>query len=212
MRSDRYTKAVLTIIAIGLWVLTMTQMDAPEAQARTGHSEQMRQEQRRAVATATHAPTSTKPLRYRIPYAQNVNYTSSGYPDCVTVVSVVNFGPTATSVDVEFFREVGAPAGLATKSVSAGQAGVFITDSTDIQSQPFVGDVWAYTGDFDGYALVNADDPRIIVTAMLRCGDNTHPLPVAITNIPAVPVGATMDYFQAGMPATWTPPMAEVPE
>ncbi len=50
MRSDRYTKVVLTIIAIGLWALTMTQFELPEAQAGTGQIEQERQERRDTAA------------------------------------------------------------------------------------------------------------------------------------------------------------------
>jgi hypothetical protein len=36
----------------------------------------------------------------------------------------------------------------------------------------------------------------------------------SITAVDAYPVGATAQYFQAAVPATWTPPMAEpeVPE
>ncbi len=75
-------------------------------------------------------------------------------------------------------------------------------------------DVEAVTGAFDGYALVNADDPRILVAAMLRCGEKDAKLPLTINNIPAYPVGVTAEFFRAGMPAAWTPPMVapEMPE
>jgi hypothetical protein len=103
--------------------------------------------------------------------------------------------------------------GIATKTVLPGHPDVFMTDN-DVQLDPFILDVYADAGEFDGYAHVNADDPRIVVTAMMRCGDNDLHLPVTITSIPAYPVGATAEYFQAGIPPAWTPPIAEpeVPE
>jgi hypothetical protein len=32
----------------------------------------------------------------------------------------------------------------------------------------------------------------------------------SITNIPTYPVGTTMEYLQAGLPVSWTPPMEDV--
>jgi hypothetical protein len=70
------------------------------------------------------------------------------------------------------------------------------------------------TGYLIGYATVHAEDPRITTSAYLVCREaRTGYVPVeAITTIPAFPVGATAEYFVAGMPVNWTPPMAEVPE
>jgi hypothetical protein len=76
------------------------------------------------------------------------------------------------------------------------------------------------TGNFNGgFAKVRADDPRVLVGAFLTCkrdratGFDQIDAVRALTNIPAFPVGATAQYFQAGMPSTWAPPMVrpEVP-
>lgn len=213
MRTDRYTKVVLTIIAIGLWALTMTQFELPEAQAGTGQIEQERQERRDTEPATPHAPVSTKPLRYRIPYARHRNTTTPGYPDCMTAVSIVNVGPASTYVDVEFFNGAGTSLGIGTLLVDPGEPDVSDTD-TGVESTPIFINQYVGTGSFDGYALVNSDDPRIVVTAMMRCGENDAPVPSTINSIPAFPVGATAEYFQAGMPSTWTPPMVtpELPE
>ena len=67
--------------------------------------------------------------------------------------------------------------------------------------------------DFWGYASVHADDPRVHVSAYVICRDGTIGTTniVGMTQIGTSPVGATMEYFQAGMPMNWAPPMA-VPE
>ena len=63
---------------------------------------------------------------------------------------------------------------------------------------------------------MHADDPRIEVASFQYCRDGIGGGQniASITQVPVYPVGATMEYFQAGMPTTWTPPMAEpeVPE
>jgi hypothetical protein len=125
------------------------------------------------------------------------------------VVSVVNYAPTGTRVDVEFFDLSGVSMGVATDpSLTPGTPDVFVTNS-DVLITPFLYDHLAFTVNFDGYAQVNSSDPRIVVAAMMRCGDKGAALPLTINSIPAYPVGATAEFFQAGMPMNWTPPLAE---
>jgi hypothetical protein len=64
---------------------------------------------------------------------------------------------------------------------------------------------------------VHADDPRILASAAIVCRDAAGSGATnieAMTDVATFPVGATMEYFQAGMPVSWTPPMAapEAPE
>jgi hypothetical protein len=229
MHSDRYTKVVLTIIAIGLWALTITQLQVPEAQARpqagagsgSGPAvglrgqdtdellaleqfSQGRQEPLDAAGPRPHAPASTKPLRWRIPWARHLNQTGAGTVDCVTGVQVVNFAPRTINVDVEFLNFVGGSQGMITRSMPAGVPQFLVTDD-DTDETPLNIDGFASTGNFDGYAHVNADDPRIFVTAVVRCGEDGKQLPVSITTVPAYPVGTTAEYFQAWIPGSDVP-------
>jgi hypothetical protein len=81
---------------------------------------------------------------------------------------------------------------------------------------PYFADDDAQIAGFIGYANVNADDPRILVTATILCREGTSGASKiqSQNDLPAFPVGATMEYFQAGMPNGWTPPRAtpELPE
>jgi hypothetical protein len=50
-----------------------------------------------------------------------------------------------------------------------------------------------------------------MATARIYCRDATGIAANIVSDqtIPAYPVGTTADFFQAGMPMSWTPPMAE---
>jgi len=211
MRANRYGDVMLTVIAVCLSALTLSQFDPPEARAGTSFSAQENQERREAISTGPHAPFSTKPLRWRIPFARHRNPTGVGTLDCVTAVSVVSFAPAQIQYDVEFLDYSGNSAGLVSRSLASGNGEIVASDSNTIED-PILVFASAGTGNFGGYVHVNATDPRIFVTALLRCGEDSQEIASSITTIPAFPVGATMEYFQAAMPATWTPPMAEVPE
>jgi hypothetical protein len=67
----------------------------------------------------------------------------------MTVVSVVNFGPSGTAVDVELFSAAGSSQGVATKTVLPGHPDVFMTDN-DVQLDPFILDVYAILASLTG--------------------------------------------------------------
>ena len=220
MRSDRYTKVVLTVIAVCLCVLTLAEIDLPDPTARAEASfvdspATGAQGSQKPVGEATgpKAPTSTLPLRWRIPTA--FEHTGSAETYCSTVVSVRNLTASSVSVEVEWFQWNGSTDKLRPMTVPAQQMLQWATNN-NIVLLPYYADDDALILGLVGYANVNADDPRILVTATVLCRDGTSGASKILSQdeLPAFPVGATMDYFQAGMPAGWTPPRAtpEVPE
>jgi hypothetical protein len=127
-----------------------------------------------------------------------------------TAVTVRNAGPATVNIDVEWFRADGTSMGLSTEPIISERVKVFWPDS-GVNLTPFTGEgATASTGDLSGgWANVNADDPRVLASAAIVCRDvagyDASNLG-AMINVPAVPVGATLEYFQAGTPAVWTPP------
>jgi hypothetical protein len=224
MRTDRVTKLLLALIAAGLWVLILSSAGLPEMAARAeasfAPSSKSAHQQQKSLAGSTggpKAPTSTLPLRWRIPTSFEDLFYDETY--CSTVVSVTNPTTITINVEVEWITYFGYTAALRPMAVAAEEMLQWATnnlinlrpnyadDSTNLAAGPAV---------FLGHANVNADDPRILVTATLVCRDGTAAgAKIIVQNeIPAFPVGATAEFSQAGMPATWTPPMAapELPE
>jgi hypothetical protein len=235
MRNDPVTKILLGLIAAGLWALTLTQFELPEANAGSmtppdavlersrvaGQDEASHTFRReRAPAAATAAPSS-RPLRWRVSYAAAWDTDTTGDNECFTVVSVLNTSSVTVSTDVEVFDATPWLAGTASLTLAPGDSqNVFVVAGGASNSIPFKIDESLPVTDFlGGFANVHADDPRILVSAFITCKedggtDNDKDLR-SIANIPAYPVGSTAEFFQAGMPAAWTPgPMAvpEVPE
>ena len=126
-----------------------------------------------------------------------------------------NLTASSVSVEVEWFQWNGSTDKLRPMTVPAQQMLQWATNN-NIVLLPYYADDDALILGLVGYANVNADDPRILVTATVLCRDGTSGASKILSQdeLPAFPVGATMDYFQAGMPAGWTPPRAtpEVPE
>jgi len=227
MRPDRYTKVVLTIIAVALCVIALPRLETSEVMAASGQPEAVAAISRQqpgqdvspippnAEAESREVATSTKPLRWRVSNAfHDVDSNSS---ICGTVVTVRNAAPAGVSVDVEWFNNLGISEGLSTQSIGPGNIRVFWTNN-NVQLVPFTAiGTTASTSDFSGWANVNADDPRVLASAAIVCRDVAGQAASnieAMVNVATFAVGATMEFFQAGMPATWTPPMAtpEVPE
>jgi hypothetical protein len=135
------------------------------------------------------------------------------YNDCSTVISVMSTAPTSMSVEVEFFGQNDALVNDGTTTLAAGAVEVFATvggsgGGSGPSGGPVSADVLVNTGNFEsGFARVNSDDPRILVTAFLTCKhdrlDASSDLDAlrGFLSIPTFPVGATAEYFQAGMPA-----------
>jgi len=226
MRSDRYTKVVLTVIAFGLWALTMAPVGTPLAGATEstrsfGDSPVANDSQQGAVPLMDQAesapeasvgPTSTLPLRWRVSWSA-LN-TGSFDTWCSTAIVVMNTKNSKVQVEVEWMDWRGIPVALRADGIAKYRSKVWTValPGGRINNLPWgFYDLAALPSDFQGYALVTANDPRILVSAFQYCRTDVGfagATIVAHTNIPAYPVGTTMDFFQAGMPAAWTPPMA----
>jgi hypothetical protein len=134
---------------------------------------------------------------------------------CGTAVAVTNTTSQTVNIEVEWMDRWGASKGISNLVATAYLTRVSIVSGSSVTINYLP---WSYTdalfvSDFLGYALVTADDPRIMVSAFQYCRSGagiSGATIVAQTNIPAYPVGATADYFQAGIPAEWPPaPAAE---
>jgi hypothetical protein len=233
MHSDRMTKVLLAAIAAGLWMLVLARAGTSEATAEavgaaasldlqrdSGQDEvshTMRSE--RARPTGPAAP-SGMPLRWRVSYAAAFDDDVSGNNECATVVNLLNTAPVSVSIDVEFYDDNPSLVGTASLSLAPGDSHNVVTYAASLSYPiPFKYDSYVFTGDFvGGFAEVHGDDPRILVSAFMTCRKdggavNTNALELrGMTNVPAFPIGATMEYFQAGLPATWTPPLVEPEE
>lgn len=220
MRSDRYTKVVLTLLTLGVWALMLTEVELPDLTAQAEatavpSSAPLEQVSKKpgGEAGAARAPAATLPLRWRIPTVfEHIGVDTS----CSTVISVRNLTPATVNVEVEWFRWDLVITALRPGSIPANEMLLWATDDS-IELRPYYPDDDANLGpSFIGFADVHAADPRILVTATVMCRDGTAAGAKILSHneMPAFPVGAALEFFQAGMPATWTPPMAvpEVPE
>jgi len=214
MRSDRGTKLLLVLIAAALWALTMTQLVVPEAQAGFALGRPQAEVQRpmvdEAIPIAT-APTSTRPLRWRV--ANAVEAVGVFGINCMTVVQVINTGPTAVDTDVEWFSVGGSSLYLGSATVGAGRTRGWVTD-LEVDPGPFQihsdADLPNFSG---GYAHVNADDPRVLASAFRVCREGTGTAAlISIGTIPVHAVGATAEYFQAGLPMMRGGPPVAAPD
>ena len=218
MRSDRYTKVVLTIIAVALCVIALPRLETPDVMAASERLPETAMAEQRPQEDSRFVPTRVGPLRWRIPFAMERNEDSSSLTDeCHTSISFLNAAPGSTEVEVGFWNESGIGLGGTAATVAAHDSWVLGTSSPGNNDlYPFRANRTVVTGLFyRGFAEVRADDPRILVAAFLVCRDDSGVTRTnSMTTLPAYPVGATAQYFQAGMPATWTPPMVEpeVPE
>ena len=218
MRQDRYTKTVLTIIAVGLWVLTLIEIGGPVPSAQAHPTREQAPQLPQAGGpmlpsgeARSDFGTSTKPLRWRVLVARQT--TAIANTICGTVVSVQNLAPQVVTVDVEWIwisGPVGGSKGLTT--VVLGGPGItnVVWTSIDVDLNPINGNGGVTnTGEFTGWANVHATDPRIHAAAHIICRDaagftGTQNL-TSIVFVPAVPVGATAEFFTAGMPGMGTP-------
>jgi len=215
-------KVVLTVIAVCLSALTLTVIDLPEfateAEATVAPASSSAPQDLMKPGGETGpvgAPAATLPLRWKVSWAvEDV----TAY--CGTAVIVTNDTASTVNVQVEWFHYTGTSRGYSSLAVIAFGQRIWVSSGpygpTEIDPKPYYPDQSEDLGYLLGYARVHADDPRIQVAAVQYCRDglDTDKNIVTITQIPVRPVGATMEYFQAGMPATWTPPMVvpEVPE
>jgi hypothetical protein len=229
MRGDRTLKFLLVLIAAGLWALTLTQAGMPVAGAEesahlsasppaalsSSQAGAPGSKQIDKTTSGPKAPTSTYPLRWRVAWATIETGTTDTY--CGTAVIVTNTTTASIDVDVEFMKDDGSSAGRALHTLGAYENYTAITvgSSLTINVGPYWWDDQVASPDFSGYALVGANDPRIMVSAFQFCRSSTGYSGAIVrshTNIPAFPVGATAEFFQAVMPMAGPPPAAIVEE
>jgi hypothetical protein len=212
---------------MALCAIALPRLETPEVMAASGQPEAVAavdpQQSGQALhpvpstanESSTMARASTKPLRWRVMNA--FHDVDSNNSICGTVVTVRNLSAATVSVDVQWFNNLGFSEGLSTQSISSTVPKAFYTN-INVNLAPFsIQGTTASTSDFSGWANVHADDPRILASAAIVCRDvaGTGASNIeAMVDVATFPVGATLEYFQAGMPATWTPPMAapEMPE
>ena len=214
MTIDRTTKLLLAALVVGVWALAVPQFKIQEFHAGPSpvlgpDGVEARHQPVSEAIPMPRAASSSKPLRWRIAVAQEV--VGATGVNCITLIHVANPGSSAVSVDVEWFNASGSTEALRTASVSAYTSKSFVTDD-QVNPAPFFQSNTADLENFSsGYANVNADDPRIVVSAYLICKDGigTSNL-VSMSLVPAYPMGATAEYFQAGMPADWSPPASHL--
>jgi hypothetical protein len=222
MSTDRYTKAILTIIAVALCVIAFPRPETPEVVAASLRPDAEK------MATVYPAPNAGEPknrhssaagpLRWRIPYALEVFSGGSAGYQCHTAVSILNASSAAVDVEVVLFDSAGVVEASALRNLPVDDSLVYTSATPEETNMPFPFGIEAemvlQSASIltNGFALVYAEDPRVLVTAFVSCVGTLQPsLGEAfrgITNIPAYPVGATMEYFQAGTSPVWTPPMA----
>ncbi len=188
-----------------------------QAEASVSSSFSSIQQHSKTAGSQSRAATATLPRRWVVPGVhETVNVNGVFCSTAITVTTafeVKNF----LDVQVEFFSDTGVSMG-AYVGVPHGAPGVRTTYVTDSEVTPIwtVVDGDADLSNFTGSAVVHSDDPRILVTAFEWCRSGTGAATtlLSVRDLPAYPVGATLEYFQAGMPATRTPPVAapDVPE
>ena len=229
MRTDRTLKFLLAMIVVSLWALTLTQVGTPVAGAAESaqpldETPAMGASRQSAAPGAkqadpnpgiSKAPTSPLPLRWRVSWATLVTGTSYTY--CGTAVIVTNTTNAGIDVDVEFMKDNGTSAGRASETITAygNYTAITVGPSLTVNVGPYFYDDHIATGDFSGYALVGGDDPRIMVSAFQFCRSSTGYSGAIVrshTNIPAFPVGASAEFFQAGLPTRWAPRVAVTEE
>ena len=149
------------------------------------------------------------PLRWRVSWA--VEDASNSF--CATAVVVTNLTTATVDVDVEWVDDVGDSYDVEYGFIGPLDSNRWITDD-QISFYPFNWNEKSDLGDFRGYALVYANDPRVMVSAYMFCrtGTGLSANLVSITNIPAYPVGTTQEFFQAATPAVGGAPVVVAPE
>lgn len=215
MRCNRLTQILLAIIVVVLCTGAVTWLGTSLAGAAESTAPEGLPEVRSRALTSGPA---TLPLRWRVTFARQTDPTTgTSGTFCGTTVLVWNTAQSPVETQVEWFH-ANSSIGYATLTIPADSTNGFWTQSAPTLAPFNQAGVITDSGVFFGTAQVHAADPRVIVSAFLVCKDSVGPSPlpklVGTTNIPAYPVGQTLEYFQAGMPATWTPPVAvpEVPE
>lgn len=187
-----YVKSVLTVIACSLSIIALGQLQgsataAPQPIAATG------------LPGPPKAQGAEHPVRWRVAHATEETGHSDTY--CGTAINVTNLTGSTVEAEVEWINAAGTSIAVRDEFVFANAKKTFVADS-DVSPVPWSFQNSANLDDFAGYALVRAEDPRIMVGAIEYCRAGLADAPlVSQVAIPAYPAGATVRYFQAATPA-----------
>jgi hypothetical protein len=112
------------------------------------------------------------------------------------------------NIEVEWMDRFGSSKGVRFRIAPAYQTQVWTVGGNGIaiNNSPWAANDFLTATDFWGYALVTANDPRIMASAFQYCRTGTGFSGATVlsqTVIPAYPVGATAEYFQAVLPGGW---------
>jgi hypothetical protein len=134
------------------------------------------------------APFVTYPLRW---YVSLVHHqVESGSNICKTTVAVVNLHTASVTAQLEFYDATGTVRASRSSSIPAG--GMYYVHTTDLNG----GGEYPQTGTalVTGHGRVYADHPNVLAFNYVEC-------PSGAVSITSFPVGATLELFQAGLPA-----------
>jgi len=204
-------RILFTIITVSLGAVVVVQSQALSAHAEAADEIQDAQGGGVLARTATVAGPAPQPLRWYVDFAvKSSNATYEAY--CVTSVIGRNLSPSELTFQVEWFQNSGS-LGYNEYSIPAGSTGTVTTGFTPLP-YPFLWGVYSDLAVFTGYANVHADDPRVHVSAYMVCRDapGTTGKIVGMTTVGVSPVGASAEFFQAGIPASSATPRVTTPE
>lgn len=215
---DRYTRILVTVAAAGVWMLIALMLatagsdsaaDEPgvarlaEASARAGAIVPVSGEVEAAAPVSGNA--ATQPLRWIVPFAKNSNPAagSPGDLECLTLLRIMPLPGVSTDVEVEFFNGANALDGD-TVDVNGLVGNVQVVSDLTFSPDPVFssGAYSASTGFLSGHARVFSSDPRIMIAPFLLCEINGDGSVEVVTPLPATPIGATVDFFQAAVPGS----------
>ena len=153
-------------------------------------------------ALSSRAPTgNANELRWRVAEARYESGGDNTY--CSTAVTATNLTGSTVDIMLEWMNATGSSLGTSTKVAVAAHGHVeWVANNTVESGLPGGG---SGLTDFSGHALVYSEDPRIMVSARVYCRDGTGNQANIVSDymVPTLPVGTTMDFFQAGMPSVW---------
>jgi hypothetical protein len=203
MATDRFTKVVLTVLAIGVWALAIAYSGTPTVLANAANEVTPGTSSLEPVSNepaVEAAPAATYPLRWYISLVHHE--VASGSVDCKTVVMVVNLHNSSVNAEIEFYDDTGSVLASRSDTIAAGATYYVGTDQLTGPGE------YPQTGDhlIPGHGRVYASHPNIIALNFIEC-------PTGAVSVTSYPVGATLDYFQASLPAAGGIPLpAEIVE
>jgi hypothetical protein len=229
---------MLVMITVALWGLLLTQLAPSSAGASSGakaqpasggtsgyevRALQLSQDQVRVTEARAITSSATVPLAHRVTFATRETDNSTY---CETPIIVHNPSSQLAHVEVEWFPAWGGSSiEISDRDMNGGSLATFRATSETAAERVNIDPIFtnfnfnqAWVNDFDGFAYVYSDVPQISVSAFVVCrtslGASSGGNVLSVVNVPVVPVGAALTYFQAEAAGTASPPaaIAETPE